>query len=59
MTLYAWLMLACTWAIVVFFTTRFLLAVIRKPPRGGAEPAGMPPNSAEQPGGNDWESRSG
>ncbi len=33
MTLSAWLMLTATWAVVIFFTTRFFVAVLRTPER--------------------------
>ncbi len=33
MTLWAWLMLAATWAVVIFFTARFFAAVLRTPQR--------------------------
>jgi hypothetical protein len=29
----AWLMLAVTWAVIVFFTAKFFLMVLRTPPR--------------------------
>ena len=35
MTPSAWIMLAITWSVIVFFAGRFLLAVLRTPPRGG------------------------
>ena len=33
MTTAAWTMLAVTWAVIIFFTLRFFLAVLRTPPR--------------------------
>lgn len=32
MTTSAWLMLGGTWAVVLYFTTRFFLKVLRTPP---------------------------
>jgi len=36
MTGSAWLMLIGTWTVIVFFTVRFFLKVVRTPPRDGA-----------------------
>jgi hypothetical protein len=33
MTGTAWLMLGVTWSVVIFFTARFFLKVLRTPPR--------------------------
>lgn len=33
MTRSAWLMLGITWSVVIFFTARFFLKVLRTPPR--------------------------
>ena len=33
MTGSAWLMLGITWSVVIFFTARFFLKVLRTPPR--------------------------
>jgi hypothetical protein len=33
MTTNAWLMLIVTWGVVIFFTTRFFLKVLKTPPR--------------------------
>ena len=33
MTRNAWLMLIVTWSVVIFFTARFFIAVVRTPPR--------------------------
>lgn len=38
MTVAAWLMLGATWSVIVFFTGRFFLAVLRTPAR--KSPAG-------------------
>ena len=35
MTPAAWIMLIVTWSVIVFFAGRFLLAVMRTPPRSG------------------------
>jgi len=35
MTTSAWIMLAVTWSVIVYFTVTFFLAVLRKPPRDG------------------------
>jgi hypothetical protein len=32
MTTGAWIMLAVTWSVIVFFTVTFFVAVVRKPP---------------------------
>lgn len=37
MTASAWMMLVGTWAVVIFFTARFFLAVVRHPPREDGE----------------------
>ncbi len=37
MTGTAWAMLAATWAVVVYFTVRFFLRVLRTPPRNGGD----------------------
>jgi len=37
MTTAAWTMLGVTWAVILFFTLRFFLAVLRKPPRQDGE----------------------
>jgi hypothetical protein len=33
MTRNAWIMLIVTWSVVIFFTARFFIAVVRTPPR--------------------------
>jgi hypothetical protein len=33
MTRNAWLMLIVTWSVVIFFTAKFFIAVVRTPPR--------------------------
>ena len=33
MTTPAWIMLVATWSVVAFFTVRFVLGVLRTPPR--------------------------
>lgn len=38
MTGSAWIMLGFTWSVVVFFTVRFFLKVVRTPPRGQGRP---------------------
>lgn len=38
MTPSAWIMLSITWSVIVFFAGRFLLAVIRTPPRSAEKP---------------------
>ena len=35
MTRSAWLMLIVTWGVVIFFTARFFIKVVRTPPRDG------------------------
>lgn len=35
MTRAAWLMLGVTWAVIVFFTARLFIKVLRTPPRDG------------------------
>ena len=34
----AWIMLACTWSVIIFFTARFFLRVLRTPQRGPDDP---------------------
>jgi hypothetical protein len=33
MTRSAWIMLIATWSVVIFFTAKFFLAVVRTPPK--------------------------
>jgi len=37
MTTSAWIMLAATWTVVIFFVTRFYRMILRKPRRGSEE----------------------
>lgn len=37
MTPAAWIMLVVTWSVITFFAGRFLLAVLRTPPRSGKD----------------------
>ena len=37
MTASAWVMLVATWSVIVFFTAKFFLAVLRTPPKDGGE----------------------
>ncbi len=34
----AWIMLVLTWTVVIFFTVKFFLKVVRTPPRPDGEP---------------------
>ena len=34
MTAGAWVMLVATWTIVIYFTVKFFLMVLKKPPQG-------------------------
>jgi hypothetical protein len=39
MTTAAWVMLVTTWSVIIFFTVRFFLAVLRTPPAKGSHDA--------------------
>lgn len=34
----AWIMLGCTWAVIIFFTARFFILVLKTPQRGVDDP---------------------
>jgi hypothetical protein len=40
MTTPAWVMLVTTWSVIIFFTVRFFLAVLRTPPAEAKPEAG-------------------
>ncbi|HKI95313.1 MAG TPA: hypothetical protein VJ992_08485 [Gemmatimonadales bacterium] len=34
----AWIMLICTWSVIIFFTARFFILVLKTPQRGADDP---------------------
>ena len=47
MTTSAWVMLILTWTVIVFFSARFLLAVLRKPGSASGEAASASKSEGE------------